>query len=196
MYKLIKIIINIFSFLKGPSEFCFAKMIDWCVQNREIPADENQAFVCAYQINIDDDEPENFPREIETVDNPILSPRFFISTVNLLRLASKHCAILHADATYKLNWLGYPVLTIGISDMNNIFHPLGLAFTRDEKSEDFEFIFKSLTIGLQRCQLPPLKHVDLVADAADSIFNGFRRAFSNQDSYKRGNSHLIGYFIK
>lgn len=161
-------------------------MIAWCIENREVPDDENKAFVCAYQINIDDDEPENFPQEFENVHNPVLSTRFFIATVQLLKLASKHCAILHADATYKLNWLGYPVLIIGISDMNNTFHPLGLALTRDEKSDDFEFIFKSLIIGLKRCSLPDLNHVDLVADAADSITNGFRNAFSNQNEFKRG----------
>lgn len=152
--------------------------------------DENQAFVCGYQINIDDDDPENHPSQLETVFNPLKSARFFVTTPNLLRLASTHCALLQADATYKLTWLGFPVLIIGISDANNVFHPFGLALTREEKAEDFEFLFKSFQIGIESCGFPSLGHVDLLADAADAITNGFVNAFS-QDSFKRGNKLML-----
>lgn len=112
--------------------------------------------------------------------------RFFLSTKHLLHLASQHCSLLQADATYKLVWLGFPVLIIGASDMNKVFHPFGLTLSRDEKSEDFEFIFKSLIIGIERCLFQPLGHVNLLADAADAITNGFKNAFSHQNEFKRG----------
>ena len=108
------------------------------------------------------------------MDIPVASMRVFISTRHLLSLASKYVRILQADATYKLLWLGFPVLIIGISDMNKIFHPIGIALCKDEKTADFAFIFNSLVIGINRCNLPELNHVDLLADAADSITNGFR----------------------
>lgn len=115
-----------------------------------------------------------------------MSCRFFVTTVHLLKIASAHCTLLQADATYKLTWLGFPVLIIGISDVNNVFHPFGLALTRDETADDFEFLFTSLIVGLKRCQLEPLNHVDLLADAADAITNGFKKAFSHQASFIRG----------
>lgn len=67
----------------------------------------------------------------------------------------------------------------------NVFHPLGLALTREGKSEDFEFVFQSFKLGLDRFGYPSLKHVDLLADAADAITNGFDKAFK-QDTFKRG----------
>ena len=79
-------------------------MITWCTKNREIPEDENQAFVVSYQINIDNDSPENYPVDFAQIVNPEKSARFFLSTVNLLKLTSEHCVLLQADATYKLNW--------------------------------------------------------------------------------------------
>ena len=91
------------------------------------------------------------------------------------------------DATYKLLWLGFPVLIVGISDINKVFHPLGIAFCKDKKSNDFAFIFTSLNIGIQRCNLDELESVNLLADAADSITNGFKLAFNYSTcEYKRG----------
>jgi hypothetical protein len=75
--------------------------------------------------------------------------------------------------------------------MDKVFHPLGLTLSREEKSEDFEFIFKSLIIGIERCHYQPLSHVNLLADAADAITNGFKNAFSSQREFKRGMLNLI-----
>ena len=63
---------------------------------------KNQAFVVSYQVNIDGDEPDNFPDEIAQISNSNESMRIFISTKHLLSLSSKHVKLLHADATYKL----------------------------------------------------------------------------------------------
>ena len=68
-----------------------------------------------------------------------------------------------------------------------MFHPLGIAFCKDEKSNDFAFIFTSLNIDIQRCNLDELDSVNLLADAADSITNGFKLAFNYSTcEYKRG----------
>ena len=99
--------------------------------------------------------------------------RLFISSKHLLSIASKHLKVLHADATYKLTLLGYPVLIIGTSDMDKVFHPLGISLCTDEKSEDFQFIFASLKIGIEKCGYQQLNNVDLMADSADAISNGF-----------------------
>ncbi len=103
---------------QGPS-LDFDELITWCEQNRNIPDDPNEAFVVAYQINIDGDDPESFPESMNIM-NPKKSSRVFVSTKNLLEMASKHTLVLQADATYKLLWMGYPVLLIGISDMDKV----------------------------------------------------------------------------
>ena len=42
-----------------------------------------------------------------------------------------------SDATYKIVYEGYPVLTIGTTDKSKQFHPFGLAITYEEQTEDF-----------------------------------------------------------
>ena len=37
--------------------------------------------------------------------------------------------VIQADATYKLNWPGFPVMVVGTSDMDRKFHPGGIAIT-------------------------------------------------------------------
>ena len=162
-------------------------MIRWCDSNKEIPEGELDPFVVAYQINIDDDDPCNYPATLESTPNPLASVRFFVSSKFLLKLASDYCKLLQADATYKLNWHGYPVLMIGVSDDANVFHPFGIAMTIEEKSNDFSFIFRSLQIGIDICGYPRIVHCDLLADAADAITNGFEKAFRlDKSEYKRG----------
>ena len=100
-----------------------------------------------------------------------------MSSKHLLHLASKHCKLLQADATYKLVWLGYPVLILGVSDKHNVFHPFGISLCKDEKTHDFAFLFKALQIGIERCGYQAISYCDLLADAADAITNGFELAF-------------------
>ena len=75
-----------------------------------------------------------------------------------------------------------------MSDKQRVFHPIGLVLSRDETSADFQFIFTSLKIGLSRCEFDQLGSVDLIADAADAITNGFEKSLvSDGQEYKRGN---------
>ena len=152
-----------------------------------MPEDVNEAFTACYQINIDGDDPENYPEAICDVENPIRSMRIFITTKHLMKLASQHCSLLQADATYKLTWLGYPVLIIGFSDMDRVFHPISIALCKGETGLDYKFIFKALQIAIERCGFESLKQVDLMADAADAITNGFKEVFyAEAVKFKRG----------
>jgi hypothetical protein len=175
----------------------FDNLSKWCKENYSVPEDLHTPFVVSYQINIDGDDPDNFPESVSNIENPVRSMRLFISTKHLLSLASEHTKTIQADATYKLVWLSFPVLIIGISDMDKVFHPLGIALCKDEKSKDFEFIFNGLKIGIDRCFFKPLQHVDLLADASDSITNGFKRVFVDQETeYKRGYMRSYFYWLK
>lgn len=111
-----------------------------------------------------------------------------MSSKHLLQIAAQHCKLLQADATYKLNWLGYPVSVVGITDDENVFHSVGLAFSREEKTHDYAFVFRALLIGVELINEKITDECDLLADAADAITNGFELAFKKKPGqYKRGN---------
>jgi hypothetical protein len=100
-----------------------------------------------YQVKVDGDEvsqSNEFKARIHT-----RHLRLFLSTKRLLKLA-KRAKVFQADATYKLIWQGFPVLIVGTSDMDNKFHPLGMAVCSNEEATDFSFIFESLQIGIKK----------------------------------------------
>eukprot|EP00644_Phytophthora_capsici_P009234 jgi/Phyca11/131504/e_gw1.106.87.1 len=53
--------------------------------------------------------------------------------LRLMRLLDNY--ILHVDATYKLNYRGYPVLVVGISDRSRRFHLVALYIISGETQE-------------------------------------------------------------
>ena len=81
-------------------------------------------------------------------------------------LQSSH--ILHADATYKLNWEGMPVLIIGTTDLNRSFHLISICISSDESKASFRFIFNSLLNQMLQstpniwCQTPQTPSVNLL----------------------------------
>jgi hypothetical protein len=58
--------------------------------------------------------------------------RFFVSTRRLLTTAPTSVNI-HADATYKLFWQGFPILIDGTTDLDHHFHPFEMAVCTNEK---------------------------------------------------------------
>ncbi|CAF4755873.1 unnamed protein product, partial [Rotaria sp. Silwood2] len=104
--------------------------------------------------------------------------RIFISSLRSLNITSQSSHI-HADATYKLVWQGFPILIVGTTDLNKSFHPFGLAICSNEKTNDFAFIVKSIQIGMQKINKDLLKPKALISDAANAIKNGFKKVFDN-----------------
>ncbi|CAF1167498.1 unnamed protein product [Adineta ricciae] len=149
---------------------------EWCKMNLDVPVDENKSFVVSYQIIYEGEDNEGDDDDEDITENKF---RIFISSLRLLTIASMSSHI-NADATYKLIWQGYPVLIIGTTDLNKVFHPFGLAICSNEKTKDFEFIFKSVQVGMQKMKKESLKPTALVADAADAIKNGFKNVFNNE----------------
>ncbi|OAF65399.1 hypothetical protein A3Q56_06891 [Intoshia linei] len=77
---------------------------------------------------------------------------------------------IQAHATYKLICQGYPVLIAGTSDMNKRFHPVNLAVITEEKTEDYEFLFKSIKSGMLQLSIAKEFNI-LVADASYAVTN-------------------------
>ena len=147
---------------------------EWCLKNEKIPDNADEAFVCSHDIQyedeIDDDE------DVEANGNKF---RFFLTTKRLLLIANKSSKI-HADATYKLNWQGFPVLIVGTTDLDRKFHPIGLSVCSEEKQKDFEFICKAIRDGLFKLDDSNTYNPNvLIADGSDAIRNAFTRIFAS-----------------
>ncbi|CAF4225836.1 unnamed protein product [Rotaria sordida] len=141
-----------------------------CGNNQDILLDENKSFVVLYKILYNDEE---YKDDEDVEDNGGNKFRIFISSIHLLNIVSisQH---IHADTTYKVIWQGFPGLVIGTTDLNKAFHPFGLAICSNEKkTKDFEFIFNSVQIGMQKINKALLQPTALILDAVDSIKDDF-----------------------
>lgn len=150
----------------GTEKLHFGTLEKWLEESNSVPLNDDQPFVVAYKVRTDED----------NVENSIF--RFFVSTKLLLNQAV-NAKILHTDATYKLVWQGFPVLQIGTTDADRKFHPFGIAVCTNERADDFEFIFRSLQEGVAHVTGREFDPDVLISDAAASIHNGFKKAFTN-----------------
>ena len=111
----------------GVSTISMGELKEWCQSRSQVPANNDEPFIMSYEFGDD--------------SNQYI--RFFITTTRLLQIALAS-SVIHADATYKLNWQGYPVLIIGTTDADRKFHPFGLAVCNSEKRDDYIFYLKAL----------------------------------------------------
>ena len=102
----------------------------WCLKNCKMPVDteelQDEPFVVCYSVYLGDE--EELPVDHEEGDQF----RFFYTTLALIKKSS-HCKIvIQTDGTYKIVWQGNPLLLIGTSDFDRVFHPLGLSLNSRE----------------------------------------------------------------
>ena len=91
----------------------------------------------------------------------------------LLRCAGK-ITHLCCDATYKVTVENLPLLIIGTTSFKK-FYPLAAAIIRNEKTTTYQFAFQSLKDSYFELIGEELLVDTIMADAADSIFNGFKK---------------------
>ncbi|CAF4494856.1 unnamed protein product, partial [Rotaria magnacalcarata] len=141
-----------------PTSISLGEIEQWCLKSSQsIPESDDAPFFASYQIIYDDDGDIN--------ENNF---RFFITIKRLLQTASISKKI-HADATYKLVWQGFPVLIIGATDLDRHFHLFGMAICSNEATQDFRFIFRALQKGMKKLNLEEIDPDFLIADDADAI---------------------------
>lgn len=146
---------------KSHNKISLGALEQWLTGRLSIPEDEHTVFVVNYEVNYD-----------------VPYFRFFLSTKNLL-MQSVKSKIVHADTTYKLNYEGFPVLVVGVTDLDRHLHPSGISVCTDEKTADFIFIFQSLVTGVHRVVEQSFQPTTLVADAAEAIHNGFKFVYGD-----------------
>lgn len=133
----------------------------WYLENRDIPDSDDETFALNFESG--------------TVDEQRFF-RFVISTKRLLKilLSVKQLCV---DATYKLNWFGYPMMVIGTVDKNKKFNPLAFACCSFEKKADYEFIFDAIKKSIKALFDEDFAPEILVSDAAPAIKNAFFASF-------------------
>lgn len=151
----------------GDEKLNFATLQKWCLESSAVPDSDCEPFVVNHEMLIDDTNEDK---------NEL---RFLVSSKRLIQNAI-NADIFQTDATYKLIWQNFPVLVFGFNDKNRRFHPTGVCVTSHERSADFEFFFRSLKTAVTEIFNAQLKPSTLIADAADSIKNGFVEVFGDK----------------
>lgn len=136
-------------------------LMEWCKTNSNYPDDIDEPFVLSNECNAEN----------------VSGFRFCITTPRLLKIISK-AEIICIDATYKLNWLGYPLIVLGTVDRQKHFHPTMYACSSHETTNDYSFVFRSLKNGIVKYYPNALFEPKvLIADGADAIRNAFYKEF-------------------
>lgn len=135
----------------------------WCRVRSAVPSDKDTPFVLNYRVHA----------ESLNVDEQDL--KVVLSTVRLLENL-QNSRLVQTDATYKVIWQGYPVMLVGTSDLDKIFHPFAVAVCSAEAAEDFRFIFEALHMYDVNWK-PDV----LLADASAAITAGFRGVFGEPE---------------
>lgn len=138
-------------------------LMQWCEENSVYPINDNEAFVLAYECSSIFDE---------------MRFRFCLTTPNMLEKfinLDKICI----DATYKLNWNGFPLVVLDTVDRKKQFHPLLYACTSHETIDDYSFVFESVKNGIENLFQEVFEPTTLIADGAMAIRNAFYNVFES-----------------
>lgn len=138
-------------------------LMQWCDENSEFPTDPNKAFVLSHE---------------SCAIQETMSFRFTMTTPFLLaKLATRETICI--DATYKLNWMGFPLIIMGTVDRAKKFHPMIYACSSHERTEDYAFVFRSVKDGIRLHFEKIFNPTTLISDGADAIRSGFYAVFPN-----------------
>lgn len=137
-------------------------LMQWCRNNEALPTDEDEPFVLSHAISTNEKRENGF--------------HFCITTIRLLAILSQAKKIC-IDATYKINWLGFPLIVLGTVDQTKKFHPLIFACSSSETTNDYKFVFKSAKMGARKYLKHSFSPEILIADGAEAIRNAFFAVF-------------------
>lgn len=163
------------------AKISIGEMIEWFQANLNAPNDNTAPFVLNYECSETMAEEKYF--------------RFAITSKLLLNNCTKS-NILHADATYKLVWQGFPVLILGCSDKKRSFHPIVIGVSSHEKQADFEFFMKSIKTAVKTHFDETYAPGVLVADAAAAIGNAFSNVFPKSELIVMCFAHVMANLKK
>lgn len=152
------------------------ELSSWLQAKSGIPENDDEAFILDYEISDD-----KSPPSLHVLNEENIRFKFTVSTKRLLENALKFSKI-HVDNTYKLNWAGYPVTVIGLSDCDHVFHLLALGISTNETQSDFKFFFNSIKNTVLEICLEQVQFNTLVSDCSMAIINGFHSVFPHGEN--------------
>lgn len=137
-------------------------LMKWCDDSSNYPAEVDATFVLSHEI-VKEKNSKGF--------------RFCMTTPRLLEMLSSMQTIC-IDATYKLNWMGLPLIILGTVDRMKRFHPMIYACTSRETTADYAFVFSSVKKGIAT-YIPEKLFAPkrIIADGAEQIRNAFYEVF-------------------
>jgi len=160
----------------------YEEFLAWCeTKNKNHESEPDSPIIIKYEATTD--------------QYPTNSLRAVFSSRRLLS-GAENVQSINADATYKLNIFGLPVIIIGSTDRRRHFHPLCIAVSTTEKSEDFAFVFHSLKNAIEKELQHDFSPAILIADAADSITNGFETTFGTEFKRVVCWAHVVRNIVK
>lgn len=159
--KLVSFLRTLRSEVLGSPTISVAELQAWCAERQHVPHDHDEPYVLASYVHAASADLEEQDLKL------VISTRRSLSLIRRSRL-------VQIDATYKLIWQGYPVIIVGTSDANHVFHPFAVAVTKGETAEDFAFVFRA--VHEADLQWNP---TILLADGSEAITNGFQAVFSH-----------------
>ena len=92
--------------------------------------DADRPFVCGVDV---------VPKDLNNSDQHF---QIVFSTPRLLGNLYQNRAV-HIDGTYKLLWMGYPVIVMGVTDIARKFHPVSVALVSGERAEDYAYVMRT-----------------------------------------------------
>ena len=98
--------------------------------------------------------------------------------------------MFHVDATYKIVKYNYPLIVLGVTDMQRVFHRICYMFTSHEQEQDYDHFFKTL---LNECECLgfTFRPKFICTDAASAIANAINSIFSDEASPNYSNCVVI-----
>lgn len=160
---------------ESPPIVNLGNMSESCNKYIQFPSDVNEAFIIGSHFSAFDED---------------LRFCFAFSTPLLLEKLS-NCKTICVDATYKLNWLGFPLVIIGTVDRAKRFHPFIYACCSHERTIDYECVFQCVKDAIKTHLKKNFEPKRLIADGADPIRNAFYNVFESAELDVMCYAHVI-----
>lgn len=172
IFQIVYAIRNVQKALHGESKVSTHDFKQFLKRHSVIPAEnEDKPFVLGYDTKRTRKEPNVQKYEEDTFDFVCV-----LTTKRLLRNAL-NAKILHADSTYKTNWMGMPLHVFGVTDNHRVFHLIAMAFSTKEDRPHFEFCFKTIKEGILKLFDEEIRFPAFMSDACQALKNAYRAQF-------------------
>lgn len=85
--------------------------------------------------------------------------------------------VFHADSTYKMNWMGFPVHVFGVTDHHRAFHFVAIGFSTKETQKEYSFCFKTIKEAILEILQIEISFKAFMSNAAPALKKAFAEHF-------------------